>query len=367
MAVNFAEIRLAKETIPQYEGGSKNLSYFLMQCEKFIRAYKSPIDVCPLNNLLFETCCSQLTGVARDILVTSDCSTWAKLKKALLDRFGDQRNETLLATDLNTCYQLINETYDSYYERIKNKLQILLEHVTIREQDEGLKQYKISLHKASALDTFKAGLLEPYRTHLSNQTVESIEDCMLQLRNYDNHKKQVEFLNFMRNKAPEKHHNNVHRNANQRSFSHTPRFTASTPQSNNQFSNFRPFHQNRFNNSYHQNNNNNYNQNGFPRGPVNYQTRPVQNRYFTNSQVFGRKPEPKPTPMSISTRNTFNPSRNQPNNHFQKSGPSNFTSEELYNMEEPDQTQFENQEFVENMDEPAGNFTIPASEQPTST
>lgn len=335
---NFTEINLAKEMIPKYEGGSKNLSYFIIQCEKFICTYRNSTvgqENCTLNKLLFELCCSKLTDAARDTLVVSNCKTWDQVKTTLLNRFGDPRNETLLLNDLTTCYQSNNENYDAYFEKIKGKLQQLLEHISIRESDLNLAQYKIIAHTQTALNTFKAGLLEPYRSHIADQTVNSIEECLLQLRNYDNYRQQVDFLNFMRNKSGKQNVNTPIKKPQQ----FQPSFNAQTKRVGN--SNFYPNFNSNFNpnlnQNFNQNLNNfprNYNQNfnskfnnqhsrGFP------QNGPKQN----SSQIVGNNSRQEPTPMSISTRNTFRQTQNRPNNHFQSRGPCNFISEELNNVQ----------------------------------
>lgn len=74
----------------------------------------------------------KLVGNARDVLITTNCSKWSEIKDALLQRFEDPRSEELLVHDLNTCFQNHNETYEQYFENIKQKLQVILEHVSIR-------------------------------------------------------------------------------------------------------------------------------------------------------------------------------------------------------------------------------------------
>ncbi|KAF5281339.1 hypothetical protein FQA39_LY17823 [Lamprigera yunnana] len=332
---NFSKINLARKMIPNYEGGSKNLSYFIQQCEKFILNYKKDeklVENNTFNKLLFEICCSQLIGNARDVLVISNCVTWTEVKNALISRFGDARNETLLENDLKICYQLSNQTYDEYYEVIKSKLQQLLEHLTIKEANLELKVFKTDLYNSKALETFKAGLLEPHRSFISYQTVTSLEDCILQLRNYDNHKRQVNFLNFIRQKPTNR---NFVRNINTHN---KPQFQKLT-QPNHSFNNPNRFNSPNFNHNFYKtnqfNSNPNYKNthNNFPTFPNATNTSSDGNRYPRNQYNFNyRKPEYKPTPMSISTRNT-NRSRGTPN-HFQATGPANFISEELYNVED---------------------------------
>ncbi|KAF2890829.1 hypothetical protein ILUMI_15344 [Ignelater luminosus] len=164
---NYSEINIAREMIPQYEEEAKI-------CQ----------EDCSHNKSIFEICCSKIVGSDRDTSIISNCSTWTKVRETLLNRFGDQQNEILLENDLATCYQLANENYDQYYERIKEKLHQLLKHAAIKQADETLRDYKVKLYKQRALDTYKAGLLELYRSFISYKSVGSFENCLVQFRNY---------------------------------------------------------------------------------------------------------------------------------------------------------------------------------------
>lgn len=323
MAHNISEINLAKEIIPLYEGGSKNLSYFIQQCEKFISTYRITTpgqEQCTLNKLLFEICCSKLTGAARDTLVISNCTTWSQVKDALINRFGDQRNETLLENDLITCFQSTNENYDQYYERIKSKLQILLEHVNLREVDHNIRIYKTNLYTNRALNTYQAGLLEPYRSFILYKSPVSLEDCLVQLRNYDNHKQQINFLNFVRQKTPNK----------------TSRFQEATKPFKANY--YQPVPNPQTNAQPIASPSNHQTQNLFPRRPINNLNQ------FNNYNSQRQKQQFTPTPMSISTNNTFQTNRNQQprTNYFRSTAPRNFISEELHNVQENDHVETHN-------------------------
>ncbi|KAG5885549.1 hypothetical protein JTB14_007629 [Gonioctena quinquepunctata] len=126
------EINMAKDMLPEHSGGSQNLAYFIKQVETYIELLQRQEENCLFNKLLFEQVKSKLTGEARSILITSNCTKWSEIKDALLCRFGDPRSEELLAHDLSTGYQIHSETYEQYFEKIKSKLQILLEHTNIR-------------------------------------------------------------------------------------------------------------------------------------------------------------------------------------------------------------------------------------------
>ncbi|KAF5304252.1 hypothetical protein FQA39_LY09779 [Lamprigera yunnana] len=185
--MNYTELNYAKEIIPQYKGGSKNLSYYIQQSEKFINLFQNQEQVqknCTFNRLLYEICCSKLTGTARDVLIISNCQTWSQVKTALINRFGHCINENLLENDLIACFQLTNESYQDYYERIRTKLQCLLEQINTRinEDNESLKNYKIQILNKKALATYLSGLVEPYYSFMNYHTVNSLEECLLKLK-----------------------------------------------------------------------------------------------------------------------------------------------------------------------------------------
>ncbi|KAK9876311.1 hypothetical protein WA026_012610 [Henosepilachna vigintioctopunctata] len=267
-------------------------------------------DNCTFNILLLEQVKSKLTGEAQDVLLNSNCSRWGEIKETLTQRFGDPRSEELLLHDLTTTFQNYNETYEKFHEKIKQKLQILLEHVSVREINSDIRISKEISYQNQALSTFKAGILQPYCRHLMNLDVRTLEQGLIECRKFDNNKAQVNFMNFMRNQ-----------NVNKK-FNHS--------QSTQRF--IPPYHQNP-NVNYHTQNSNRFNLNNkFPSQPIQLHQRPVTNNFPTRSQVFGRT-ENKPTPMSISTRYT---NKNQPqnrNNYFVPQSRQNFISEELYNVE----------------------------------
>lgn len=346
------EINMAKDMLPEYSGGSKNLAYFIKQVESYINLLKKPEEGCLFNVLLFEQVKSKLIGDARDVLITSNVNKWSELKISLLQRFGDPRSEELLVHDLTTCFQKHSESYEQYFENIKYKLQILLEHVSIRNPNNDIRISKENMYTNQALSTFKAGILEPYCTHLMNLNIMTLEQALYECRKFDNEKAQVSFMNFMRNRSKP--------TINKKPFN-SNRIPNSN--SNNKF-NFYPA----FNRNYNVDNQQTSSR-IFPRGPVNVQPRPIQQNYPTNSQVFKRNQQQKPTPMSISTRNT---SPRQQYQNVQNPKP-NFISEELYNLERPDSNsqidsfnnnyKNNNDPYSYNSDCDEANFRLEASEQ----
>lgn len=324
--VSQVEMNMAKDMLPEYSGGSKNLAYFIKQVEMYIELLRKPEENCIFNRLLFEKVKSKLTGEARDVLISSNCNRWSELKEELLQRFGDPRSEELLAHDLNTCYQIHNQSYEQYYEIIKHKLQILLEHVSIRTPNRDIRISKENMYVQQALSTFKAGILEPYCSHLLNLPVNSLEQALYECRKFDNDKAQISFMNFMRQKSKP---NNLLRKSN------LP--PTRPPQNFHNYKNYtsffaRPFLNNQQSTPQATQNNNIFRQNNAARNPALQPRQPQQN--FNNNSLIRRNnnsQQYQPTPMSISTRNTYRPPQN--NAAFAPQSRPTFVSEELYNIE----------------------------------
>lgn len=379
------EMNMAKEMLPEYSGGSKNLAYFIRQVESYLSLLRKPDVNCLFNRLLFEQVKAKLVGEARDVLISSDCCTWSQIKDTLLQRFGDPRSEELLLNDLATCYQLHNESYETYFERLKHKLQVLLEHVSIRTPNNDIRISKENMYTNQALSVFKSGVLEPYCSHLLNLPINSLEQALYECRKYDNNKAQISFMNFMRSKSKINAHNNnsiSKPSFKQGKINYQPRPSLYYP--NN-------FGTNNVFDPHSNSNNNNFGQttqtSQFPRGPINM---PNQQKVPAN---FNIKKDQKytPTPMSTTTRNSFSRQRPTPmststkhnfkQNYFQPQSRPTFISEELFNVESPqendipyneyecpfpyDEQEQEHPHIQENYaesPEEAENFRLPASE-----
>lgn len=349
---NYQEINLAKEMIPEYSGSTQTLSYFINKAERFITLFRNNLpgqENCTLNQLLLEIVISKINGVARDVLIVETPHTWNGVKNLLIERFGDPRNEDLLLNDLFTCFVNPGEHYETYCNRIKSKLQSLLEHVNLREQNADIRGYKVAQYNKIALNTFKTGIYEPYRSHLRYTNPNSLEACVTTLHEYDNNKRQSEFLDFIQktqnnkskfNRSIDNNRRPISSSFNQRFNNFSPQIRSSSfnPQNtsfNNQnyfrapfrFNNPQNFENNNraFNNNNNQNNNNNRN---------------------NNNNTRSRLPEGH-TPMSISTRASSHLHQNNQSNRpnfFQATGPRNFISQELFNIESSEANDHRNQQ-----------------------
>jgi hypothetical protein len=77
-----------------------------------------------------------------------------------IKEYGDPRSEELSANNLHICFQLNFEGYEQYFERIKNELHILLEHIRIITPNTDILISKTEMYNSQALATFKSGIIE---------------------------------------------------------------------------------------------------------------------------------------------------------------------------------------------------------------
>ncbi|KAJ8983951.1 hypothetical protein NQ317_008653 [Molorchus minor] len=209
----------------------------------------------------------------------------------LLQNFGDQRDENCLNQDLVNLRQKPNETPNQFHEKIEAEA-----------------VFKRDFFTKQALKTFLAGLREPLGPIIRAMRPTTLAQALQFISEEDNFRPQFPQMNMQ--------------------------------QRPNAFP---------YSNSFSQ----------FPRNPINIQRHPnpPTPRFPTNNQVFGKpinvwKPNPsnaptqnKPTPMSVSTRNTSTQFRKPyQNNFFSNNGQKpTVIAEELFNTEfcdnqEPDNT-----------------------------
>lgn len=287
------DIQLLLNSIPEFSPG-RNLSIFINEVDNLCAHLQGRLTP-DLQFCLNFSIRSKILNEARDFIAFQNATEWSTIRRALLQRYGDQRNEDLLVTAITQCVQRRNENYLDYYCRISKNFSDLLQHLSLNIQDQALLTYKKFEAEKLSLKTFQIGLLEPYRSYISNFELNSLEECINKCKFYDNRKQEWEYSEFLRKSQENKN---------------KPPFPYEFKQTKNY--NTQPILRQQFpnNNQFSKVRNANLNQNHrnivFPQN-----TNPVNQKYFTNQEVFGTKPgssmykrNQEPTPMSISTRNT---------------------------------------------------------------
>ncbi|CAH1974522.1 unnamed protein product [Acanthoscelides obtectus] len=271
------ELSLAKDIVPDYFGGTKDLLDFITKGDQFIQLLKKPDPNCVFNKLLLHNIIAKIKGEARDLLNNSSWVTWKDVKDIFINRFGDRRNESCLAYELSRMHQLNKESYQQYYDRINEQLQKILQ------------QEMENFWYERSLTNFMRDKDEPQRK------------------------------NSILPKSLPNHTDNTFNNNFQNQF--RPQFQMSPPRIGPPRPNSLPPRPN-------------YGTRPFP-----YTTQPqlMPNRSQNSNQQISRNPQPnRPTPMSVdgsnyrpntSVRQSYRP------NFFQQTGRPNVIVEELHNQE----------------------------------
>lgn len=342
--------------VPQFDGNASELNRYLATCKSLIDNFYDQTQPNLFQNIYLLNCLiGKLTGNARLVVNVQNVKTWDELKDTLYRNFADRRDETCLNRDLVMLKQNPNESPQSFYDRCLEILNLICSYVDAHETSLSANTKRV-LYQKLALKTFLSGLKEP----LGN-TVR----CMRP-------KDLTEAIQFVIEENNTKYFQNHSINYNTKPISKPPQANNSNF-SNNSFNRNMPNHnfgQPNFNFQHRPNfsmqprpNFNQQQRPNFPSQPIpirpNPNYRPPQ--FFTNSQVFGKqnqnvfKPDPstslpKPTPMSISTRQSHKPSVPGPYqpNYFRPTGPRNFISEELFNTELNNETDLSNEYYDPN-------------------
>lgn len=342
MAQQLNELKIrfefAKTLVPEYHGGSKSLFYFISNTEKFLANFT--FNDATLTDYFLQYVISQIKGEAKDLVILNNPPSWIALKTLLLNKYKDPRSEQLLLTNLTSCFQKHSQTFEQYATELQSRLQSLKECVSLNTEDGAERNAKNVMFDNIAKNTFIAGVKEPYNTYLMNLQPISLDDCINKCRIYDDLKQQTNYHNFLRN-STQKHQQKPSFKPPQ--IQQIPTF--SQPIRPN-FSNFsRPFPEMQR-----------------PRAPF-YQPQMRPNVF--GPQNNSARQSQKPTPMSISTRQT--PIQQQipfkSNNFFRPTGPPNpyihieeihqqnaeqeehdhdYDEDQIYSEENYDETQAEN-------------------------
>lgn len=330
MAQNvIAPLSQASVMVPEYQGGRKHLNYFLRQCELFISHYKTEDE--HVNRMILEFIKAKITHDARDVLLSAEADDWDSIKHALKAQYSDSRSENLLLTDLTTSYMTKSQSLLDFHNQIKEKLKTLYEHVELEGLNAEIRQYKKNYFCQIAITAFKAGVLEPYFSHLKLVNIDTLENALLECNRVDNEAMQANFINSLRNKS-----NFTSKNPLPPSRPSMP--LHKTPQSPMNYYHPLAFQQNP---NFFNRPNPNFRNTNYSNGPTPNLRQITENRaHPANIPTSGqRQPQnnafhgQRITPMSISTRNTYRPPQTQ--NQFVPRSRPTFTSRELHNAEYP--------------------------------
>lgn len=335
---NMNTIQAAKEianTLRHFSGKSEHLESFINSVDKFYDRYGKTTDN-SLSEFVFAAISSKIVDEAGDFLLCRpDLGTWPEIKKALRDKFGDKIDRHVLQQQFIFLTKNKNEHISDFLERLKLiKMKLNLKINADTQINTATKAALIEQNEVTAVTILMSNVNIELRTLLMLKNPKNIDEATSLVINHSLIEQQIN-LRHQSYKPIQKPVPNYHNNKVQYNYHQRPTFGHQTNFSNLQ-------------NNYPQHSfNNNFNPRPtFPSQPIKIESRPVQQKYFSNAQVFGKptnvfspknshKPQNKPEPMSTTSRlpSVRNSNQHFKQNFFQRTGPSNFMSQELTNLE----------------------------------
>lgn len=322
-------IRFLTSLLPTFSGNQEHLESFILAIDEFYTLYFNTSD--EQRKLVLAAIKSKLVDDARNFLLSRpDLTCWINIKEALRQKFGDPITYAILMQQLQYFKINKNEEILHFVDRLKSFVQRIVSKIQCEVTDVNSKMILISQVENTSVLILTANSPQTLKTMLMLQRPTTLNEAYNHVMTYNMIESQVNFTNNCSSL-----HNNI------------PKQNHAISNQNNRIAINRPF-----NTSSHmlpppapR----------FPSQPIPIISRPVQRHYPTNSQVFGPRPntsnltnraprQDAPVPMSISTggpsrlRQQQTPARYP--NFFQATGPRNFSSQELYNVEVQPETSY---------------------------
>lgn len=318
------------EMLPEFYGERELLPRFIEIAEKLVTRFYNVNDPNDFQNeYLMSTVLSKVKGEAAINISSCQISNFNDLKIALLNTYSDKRDIYTLNLELSELRQG-NESPFDFYNKIQKYLNLQIAYISSHSNAAEvviLSQYVQNL----ALRVLLRGLKDPIGSLMRTKNPANMNEALnmltndFQIEKFQTHSHKYKSSNFPTNTFGNKS-NNFQSYQKPKQFMQSTNFAQNSPQFTPKFNqNFRP-------NAFTQ-----------PSSSKQNVFRPGQ---IPNKQL------PKPTPMSVSTRNTFKPnfSRNTNTNSRQP-----FISEELYNIdndepivEHPDEVEHDVHEYEQN-------------------
>lgn len=355
--INYTLLKMYTDTITPYNGDQNTLNGFQSACDFLFTTYNSTNDPI-LSNYLLRIVRMKLINHAQ-ILVgcRMELDTWDKIKNALTDCFGDKRSLECLEQDLFMAMPNRNENSLDFAKRLQVLRSTLAQKINSfpnTHMDGATKLIHLRQYDQVCLRAFIRGLPAQLQSIIRLKAPDCIETAMSLIIEEDNFQYMQNLYknpgqskpiskNQIQTRYPTQNFNQNNQNRYQ-----TPNYNQNYLTNNNNYqqqANYTPNYDSQFRQPQITNQNNNPQTSQFPKGPINIQSRYVPQKNFpTNRQVFGppknvfkptgQVPTNKPEPMSTRSRYTMPKQSFQSNQYFKPSGPKNFISQELFQIEE---------------------------------
>lgn len=347
--------------IPHFDGTPSQLSEYIRSADDILNQFLQPQNPgAYINKLLLSAVRNRLKGQALEIVTGYTFNTWEELKDTLIQNFGDQRSELNLQIDITRMKQNYKESPINFFNRVRSLLAVYNSKISLHNEPQEIKEYKLRASKDLALKAFTTGLLEPLGSFLRCKAPTTLENAISIIR------EEID-VRYFQNSTRNQSENKTYPVANQFNKPKPPNASGipnyQNPNNFSQnYSNFqRPINQNFTNQN--RSPNFSYNQNPnftrqLPQQPFRLNPNQPPQRFPEYQRPFGRPgqnvfapkrnfiPSNQVEPMQTSSIHKRPPSMQTPIANYpkrpnfnnqpyitQSTQPRNFTSQELYHLE----------------------------------
>lgn len=312
---SIAELKEYLEIVPVFKGEPELVTYFIQEAEKVINHFYDIQNVAnPRNDYITSRIRSKIQGNAALYLANKDIRSWSDIRNAIKTAYQDKRDDATLAIEISKLEQGNESPFDFY----KNIQRLLHAQIAYANLEYGLNDGLNNHFRRVALKTLLNGLKDPLGSLMRTKDPADMETALNLLSN--TYQKEIHSQKIQKNQ-----NSNVQK---PKSFFKQQSFF---PNSNNQVPNYNPgFTANP------QHFNNNFNAQNF-KGTQNNMQSPKQNYSSFNRLHTPSASNYQPTPMSISTNNTYRSPFKQQHQQSQRTQ-HNYNSEKFYNInDEPNE------------------------------
>lgn len=184
----------ALRLVPEFDGNSNVLTRFIKLCDQLVESFLSERN--QLNTVvLINGILNKVTGQAARLINSNGIpENWDGIRKALINNFADQRDETSLYNDLALLSQGSSSPQE-FYEKCQNLFSTIMTYITLHETISSTIDSKRALYQKLTLQAFVRGLKDPLGSRIRCMRPETIEKALeyvheemntlyLQQRNY---------------------------------------------------------------------------------------------------------------------------------------------------------------------------------------
>lgn len=313
-ALNIARPVLKPEYInmvPDFNGEAELLPRFIQICEKLVNRFYNAEDEGDFQNeYLMSSILAKIKGEAAINISSCVINKWTDLKSALLDCYADKRDCYSLVIEMTELRQNTSESVFEFYNRLQQLLNLQTSYLSTHK-DENEAKILTDYFRNYALRILLRGLKEPIGSLMRTKNPKDLNtalnmltnDFQLEVYNKNEKSKQIQRTKYNNKVFNKPSYQFPNLQLPVTNFAHNAQKPGPAVQNNRNFSN----------------------------KPVpSHNVNPGTSYTRTNTNNF-----PKPTPMSISTTNTYrNPNNFRQSTNF-KPAKRDFIFEELHNIEDP--------------------------------